>query len=197
MTSGDATLMQLLYSIAHATNSSLNLDDTLQAILGGIQETLGVHGVVIRLLNPNADALEVVAGRGVSQAFLERVEPKIVPGSVNAQVLTGEMVQTADLRASLRSDPARSSEEFQREVPGGLLAIPLMVRGRVIGSLNLYCTEDCGFSDTVVTMMLAVADLAAIAIENARLHTALFRIAQALTSTLELQPLLNRSWPRR
>jgi GAF domain-containing protein len=41
-------------------------------------------------------------------------------------------------------------------------------------------------------MMLAVADLAAIAIENARLHTALFRIAQALTSTLELQPLLKQ-----
>ena len=81
---------------------------------------------------------------------------------------------------------------FQREVPGGLLAIPLMVRGRVTGSLSLYCTEDCGFSDTAVTMMLAAADLAAIAIENARLHTALFRIAQALTSTLELQPLLKQ-----
>ena len=197
MTIGDVTLMQLLYSIAHATNSSLNLDDTLQAILGGIQETLGVHGVVIRLLNPDADALNVAASRGVSQAFLERVQPKIVPGGVNAQVMAGEIVEIADLRAGLRSDPAlasyaRSDEAFQREALGGLLAIPLMVRGRIIGSLNLYCTEGCGFSDTVVTMMLAAADLAAIAIENARLHSALFRIAQALTSTLELQPLLKQ-----
>jgi len=38
----------------------------------------------------------------------------------------------------------------------------------------------------------AIAELAAISIENARLHTSLFRIAQALTSSLELQPLLDQ-----
>ena len=193
----DMAHMHLLYSIAHATSSSLNLDETLQAILGGIQETLGVRGVIIRLLNPDADALEVAASRGISQALLARIQPKIVPGGVNAQMMAGETVEIADLREAMRSDPALatyalSDAVFQGEDLGGLLAVPLMVRGRVIGSLNLYCTEGCGFSDTVVTMMLAAADLAAVAIENAQLHTALFRIAQALTSTLELQPLLKQ-----
>ena len=189
--------MHLLHSIAHATNSSLNLDDTLQAILGTIQETLGVRGVIIRLLNPDADALEVVASRGVSQRLLAALQPKVVPGSVNAQVMAGETVEIADLRGAMRSDPALTNsalaeDALQGEDLGGLLAVPLMVRGRVIGSLNLCCTEGCGFSETVVTILLAAADLAAIAIENARLHTALLRIAQALTSTLELQPLLKQ-----
>ena len=193
----DMSYMHLLHSIAHATNSSLNLDDTLQAILLAIQETLGVRGVMIRLLNPDADALEVAASRGVSQSLLAALQPKIVPGSVNAQVMAGEVVEIADLRGALRSDPALtnvslSEDAFQGEDLGGLLAFPLTVRGRVIGSLNLNCTEGCGFRETVVTILLAAADLAAIAIENAQLHTALLRIAQALTSTLELQPLLRQ-----
>jgi uncharacterized protein YigA (DUF484 family) len=79
----DVTPMHLLYSIARATNSSLDLEDTLQALLSGIQEALGVRGVVVRLRHPDADTLEVAASRGVSQVFLELLQPKIVPGSVN------------------------------------------------------------------------------------------------------------------
>ena len=107
---GDMTYLQLFFSIAHTTNSSLNLDDTLQAILGGIQEALGAHGVVIRLLNPDADALNVVASRGVNQAFLEQVEPRIVPASVNEKMLAGEMVQIGDLR---RVAPQRPCPGFR------------------------------------------------------------------------------------
>ena len=193
----DMTYMHLLHNIAHATNSSLKLDDTLQAILSAVQETLGVRGVIVRLLNPDADALEVAASRGVGQSLLAALQTKIVPGSINAQVMAGETVEIADLGETLRSGPglltsAPAVGAYGREDLGGLLAVPLMVRGRVIGSLSLYCAEGCGFSETVVTILLAAADLAAIAIENARLHTALFRIAQALTSTLELQPLLKQ-----
>ena len=193
----DMSYMHLLHSIAHTTNSSLNLDDTLQAILSAIQETLGVRGVIIRLLNPDADALEVAASRGVSQRLLAALQPKIVPGSVNAQVMAGETVEISDLCGALSSGPAltnsaHSEDGLEGEDLSGLLAVPLTVRGRVIGSLNLYCTEGCGFNEMVVTIMLAAADLAAIAIENARLHTALLRIAQALTSTLEIEPLLRQ-----
>jgi hypothetical protein len=45
----DVKLLHLLYSIAHATNSSLDLEDTLQALLSGVQEALGVRGAVVRL----------------------------------------------------------------------------------------------------------------------------------------------------
>ncbi len=85
-----------------------------------------------------------------------------------------------------------SDEQLHMEQLGGFMAIPLAVRERVFGSLDIYCTAGCGFSDTAITVLHAAADLAAMAIENARLHSALFRIAGALTSTLELQPLLKQ-----
>lgn len=193
----DLGLMQLMYGIAHAVNSSLDLNTTLQSVLRAIQESLDVRAVVIRLLNADATQLQVAAHVGVSEQFLKNVRSTITPGSAHEQVLAGKTVHVANLAAAGAFDPARADhaltdEQLHMEQVGGFLAIPLALRERVIGSLDIYCSADCGFSDTAVTVLHGAADLAAIAIENARLHSALFRIAAALTSTLELQPLLKQ-----
>lgn len=193
----DLAMMRLLHHIAHATNSSLHLEETLHAILHAIQDTLDVHAVVIRLLNANADALAVAASVGLSQRFLDRLPARVTPGSVHERVLAGETVRVVDLVALADIDPVFASalltdDVLRQERVGGFLAVPLQVRDRVLGSLNLYCTTGCGFTEPIVQVVQAAADLAAIAIDNARLHTALFRIAQALTSTLEIRPLLKQ-----
>ncbi len=93
--------------------------------------------------------------------------------------------------------PARAGhlltdEQLHMEQLGGFLAIPLAVRERVFGSLDIYCTVGCSFSDTAITVLHAAADLAAVALGNAQLHSTLFRIAGAVSSTLELQPMLKQ-----
>ncbi len=50
-----------------------------------------------------------------------------------------------------------------------LLCVPLHVKGKVIGVLNLYTSEKHRFSDYEISMLQAVADQAAIVIENYRL----------------------------
>lgn len=177
----DYPMLELLYRVAHTINGSLDLDDTLRAILDAVQESLGLQAVTIRLLSPDADALNPVASIGVTEELMEQVPPAITPGSLHERVLRGETVHLHG-----------EGTERQSGEHGGLLAVPLMVRGRAIGSLTLYCVEECGFDPDMVTLVRAIADLAAIAIENARLHTSLFRIAEAMTSSLELQPMLQQ-----
>jgi GAF domain-containing protein len=193
----DLGLMQLMFGIAHAVNGSLDLETTLKSVLSAIQQSLEVRAVVIRLLNADADELQVAASVGVSDEFLKNVRTGIAPGSVHEQVLAGQTVHVENLAAAASNEPARAShglsdEQLHMEQLGGFLSIPLAVRERVFGSLSIYCTAGCGFSDTAITVLHAAADLAAVAIENARLHSALFKIAAALTSTLELQPLLRQ-----
>ncbi len=193
----DLGMMQLMYGIAHAVNSSLDLEATLRAVLHAIQESLDVRAIVIRLLNADADELQVAASVGVSDEFLKNVHTLVTPGNVHEQVLAGKTVHVENLSAAEAGNPARAShllsdEQIHMAQLGGFLAIPLSVRERVFGSLNVYCTAGCGFSDNAITVLHAAADLAAVAIENARLHSALFKIAGALTSTLELQPLLKQ-----
>ncbi|MGE5602637.1 MAG: DUF484 family protein [Nitrososphaerales archaeon] len=193
----DLGLMQLMYGIAHAVNSSLDLETTLQSVLRAIQESLQARAVVIRLLNADANELQVAASVGLSDELLKNIGDSVAPGSIHEQVLAGQTVNVENLAAADADDAVRaghvlSDAQLYTEHLGGFIAVPLAVRQRVFGSLNVYCAEDCAFSDTAVTLLHAAADLAALAIENARLHSALFKIAGALTSTLELQPLLKQ-----
>jgi len=191
----DRDMIQLFYRVAHVINSSLDLQTTLQAILRAVQETLNAKAVVIRLLNPNADALDVAASVGVSEAFLARVPARVEPGTIHQRVLGGEVVHISDLdQIGLAATEPHDLpvDMLAGEQIAQMLAVPLQVRGRAIGSLRLYCAAACTFDGPTLTLVRAIADLAATGIENARLHTSLFRIAEALTSSLELEPLLNQ-----
>lgn len=187
--------MGLFYRIAHTINASLNREDTLQAILHAVQETLGVRAVAIRLLDPRADALRMVASVGASQTVLSRVPTRLADDPIHQRVLAGH---TEYVRLGASADqpdkPSSASEAAQAGDAGigGMLAVPLQVRGRTFGALNLYCATECGFDDKTVTLVRAIADMAATAIENAQLHTTLFNIARAVTSSLELRQLLTQ-----
>jgi GAF domain-containing protein len=193
----DLPVMQLMYKLAHTVSSSLDVDETLQAVLQSIQEALDVRAVVVRLLNADGTAFEIAAHIGISQEFLNRVSARITPGSVHEHMLNGKSIHVEDLAGADPHGPARachphSDEELKAENVGGFVAVPLRVRGRTFGALNVYCETGCGFNQAAIDLLHSAADLSALAIENSRLHTALFRIAQALTSTLELQPLLKQ-----
>jgi len=54
-----------------------------------------------------------------------------------------------------------------------VLAVPLMAGDRALGVLKLYTTRIREFGDQEVKFIEAVANLSAIALENATLHEAL------------------------
>jgi GAF domain-containing protein len=185
--------MQFFYRVAHAINASLKLEDTLQAILRAVRETPGAKAVVIRLLNPNADALEVAASIDISPVLLAHMPARLADDRAHQRVLAGE---TVFLKPA--ADPADATaldvpgDLLSTEGIGGLLAVPLQVRSRTFGAIDLYCGTDFDFDTEAIFLVHAIADMAATAIENARLHSTLFDIAQAVTSSLELHQLLDQ-----
>ncbi len=179
----DLHMLELFYRVAHTINGSLELDATLQAILQAVRDTLNVDQVTVRLLNPDATALEPVASTGVPLADLAALPDAITPGGIHEKVLAGETVHLSSEELLAAGLPVTG---------GGLLSVPLQVRDRTIGSLTLYCVEQCALDPSTLTLLHGIADMAAVAIENARLHTSLVRIAQAMTSSLELQPMLDQ-----
>ena len=185
--------MQIFYRVAHAINASLKQEDTLQAILRAVRETPGTQAVVIRLLNPNADAMEVAASIDISPAVLAHAPARLADDSIHQRVLTGETVYlkpgTDPAGATLLDFPG---DLLAADGIGGLLIVPLQVRGRAFGALDIYCTAGFDFDAETTFLVRAIADMAATAIENARLHATLFNIAQAVTSSLELHQLLDQ-----
>jgi signal transduction protein with GAF and PtsI domain len=74
----------------------------------------------------------------------------------------------------------------------GMVATPLRVRSQIIGVLRIYVdgTEQLRPGDIVA--MDTLASLGAVALEKARLHQSLYRIAEALSASLELGPMLHQ-----
>jgi len=185
----------LFYRIAHAINASLKLEDTLQAVLCAVHDTLGIRAVVIRLLKPDANTLEVAASIGISQTLLSRMPTLLAEDPVHQHVLSGN---TEYVNVTAATDQSRGPISaslaglIAAEGITGMLAVPLQVRKRRFGALDLYCATECGFSEQTVMLVCAIADMAATAIENALLHTSLLNIARAVTSSLELRQLLDQ-----
>jgi GAF domain-containing protein/CheY-like chemotaxis protein/anti-sigma regulatory factor (Ser/Thr protein kinase) len=154
--------------------------------------------------------LRMVASCNVSserRAFLER--NPIVPGRHSAggrAALERRTIQIHDIQA----DPEYTYGAGQADpIPTRtLLAIPMLRMGELLGVITIFRHEVRPFTQGQIGLMEAFADQAAIAIENARLLAelkdrtaqltrsvqelqALGEISQALSSTLDLETVLN------
>jgi GAF domain-containing protein len=162
--------LELLARIAHIFSAAVQIDESLASVAGAVRGVFDADVVTLRLLSSSGDRLEVAAHVGSRPAATESAPP----GSSYAEVLAGQ-------RTRLSAGDA-----------GEALALPLQVRDRTFGVLEVWRRPDAPCDSAFLTTLGAVADLTAAAIERARLHAALYRIAQALTSSLELRPMLDQ-----
>jgi diguanylate cyclase (GGDEF)-like protein len=152
--------------IAKALTSSLELKkvldvvgERLSALLGARQWSLLLEGDdgllhfdVVR--GPGAELLRdevLVPGEGIAGAVYSTGEPRLVP--------------------NVRDDPdfAHRFDEVTSMRTGSVLAVPLSVRGRTMGVLELVMAEGGRvFDQEDLRAAVTVADFAAIAIDNAR-----------------------------
>ena len=75
------------------------------------------------------------------------------------------------------------------------MALPLKVRGRVIGALDVQSTKAAAFSTEDVEVLQVLADQVALAIDNARIHAESERIIRELNTLYRQQ--VSQSWQRR
>jgi PAS domain S-box-containing protein len=104
-----------------------------------------------------------------------------------AQVLTDLKPRMVDLGPDmpwLSADPARA-EAIRWSGVRTLFAVPLALRGAVLGLLSLYRTEQAGsFDETEVNFALGLAAKTALSIDNARLYTREHTIAAVVQRRL-------------
>jgi PAS domain S-box-containing protein len=177
-----------------AVAETLGLDETLTRILDQLEQVVPFDSACVFLLE--GDMLRAVAGRGFQS--LEH----IVGREYAAQdSLFHELLTT---RQPICLPDAQESPRFQRwvstDLVRGWMGVPLLVRGDVTGCLTLDSEKPNAFGRVRAELVQAFANQAAVAIENARLYeaatkhaeqlTALYETSQDITSTLELDALL-------
>ncbi|MCS6841423.1 MAG: GAF domain-containing protein, partial [Roseiflexus sp.] len=157
-----------LHETALAIMSRLDLRDVLEAIMLHATRLAGTSDGYIDLLSPDGTQMEMQIGIGWHAAHCSGTID--IGEGVSGRVWqTGKPVIVRDYRTwegRIRSIDVSSL--------GTVVAVPLRLGSEVIGVLGVsYCESDHPAAETVVNLLMRFAELAAIAIDNARLYTTL------------------------
>lgn len=176
-----------LYRIVQAMNATLDFEARLQVMLEATTRELNLKATSLRLRSADGQRLELAAAFGLSATYLAKGPVEIMKSPVDQAALQGQTVRLLDV---LHDTGYQYPAEAAREGIQSVLVVPLRLRGRVIGVLRAYSAEPHRFTEKEEAFLLAVADLGALAIDNAQRHRALFKIAGAINSSLQLEAVL-------
>ena len=158
----------LFLELASAINSSLDIKQILNSMSEKTCHALGMKGATIRLFNDARGELDLVAGYGMSDAFLAK-GPVSADKSV-ADALKGKTVVIEDIAKDNR---LQYLEATIREGIASMVSVPIRSRDRVIGVMRLYSECIRKYPQDFITIIEALAHTGALAIENASMYLAL------------------------
>ncbi len=185
----------LLLEVADVVNTTLDLETTLRRVAELVRKVIDYEIFAILLLNEPLQELYVRFHVGYPPGVADRVRVKVGQG------ITGRAAETR--QAVLVSDVAQEGSYIEAlQNVCSELAVPLIVKNRVIGVIDIEAREKGYFTEEHKRLLTLIGSRMAVGIENARLHTRITRqartllllneIARELTSILNLDQLLKR-----
>jgi GAF domain-containing protein len=178
-----------LFSVAMAVISAPDPGDTLGELVRALVEDMGYRASIMRLLEPEAQVLELVAAHGLSEAYLAKGAVAPSGSRLDERVLAGEAVELEDVT----TDPAfQYGERARAEGIRSVLAVPVRIHDEPQGVLRAYTGEPHVFSDEEREVLAAVAALCGEVFERKRRAAALAEIMRDVASTLEMREVLDR-----
>lgn len=159
-----------LYEVARVINSSLDPTTVLEKIAEQVTLAMEAKACSIRLLDRQRKRLLMGAAYGLTKGYLRKGAVEVEKSGVDQEALAGEKVAIRDACTDPRFQyPEKAKEEGIASV----MVVPLIVEDRTIGVLRVYSATCRDFAPEEIEFLTAIANLSAIAIENARLHQAL------------------------
>lgn len=184
-----------LLDVADVVNSTLDLDTILRRVATLIHTVINYEIFAILLVNEKTQELRFRFAIGHTPETVEKTRVKVGEGVTGQAVLKREPVLVNDVT---------STSSYIAALPGvrSELAIPLIIKNKVIGVIDLEAPQPNYFTEDHARLLTVVASRIAIGIENARLYTRTSRqaktlallneISQELTSILNVDELLRR-----
>ena len=155
-----------LFEVAKAINSSLRVDDVLKSITESTTKAMDAKGCGVLLLSPDKKKLWHGASYGLSEEYLQKGE--ILADTSVAE--TWHERRPVVIKRAAFDWRIQYREEVKKEGIGSIISVPLALKDDIIGILRVYTSDPRVFPQEEIDFMQAIADLAAIALENARLR---------------------------
>ncbi len=194
-TKPNVSIESFLLEVADVVNTTLDLDTLLRRVAELIRRVIDYQIFAILLLNEKTQELRFRFAIGHTPETIEKTRVKMGDGVTGLAAQKREPILVEDVRNTpfyIEALPHVRSE----------LAIPLIVKNRVIGVIDIESTHANYFTPEHSRLLTVVGSRIAIGIENARLYTRVSRqartlillneISRDLSSILNLDELLKR-----
>ncbi|MBI3105525.1 MAG: GAF domain-containing protein [Candidatus Rokubacteria bacterium] len=194
---------EALAQMARSLSESLDVTEIAERIVGAVPSLVDTRYVILRGLARDG-SLVALAGAGPAARFFEPGQVQQAGVGVAGRVVAeGRPVWARDV---LDDPDITLDEDLRRRLAqAGIrasLAVPLRVKGKVVGALMVGDAVARDFAPAEVMILEAFADQAALALENARVHEeasgrrreaeVLAEIARSINASLALDSILQR-----
>jgi len=171
---------ETLIKITKSLSKSKDPEVIIRMTVASIHSTLGIKGCALFLINPQTKDLEVAAAAGLSDEYLNK-------GTVSALRSIADSLKDGPVAVYDVSDDPRIQypEAAQKEGIASILSVPIMVGDEAIGAIRAYTAEKWEFTLDDVNFVQALAQIAGILIEMARLHQGQNEHIEALATMCE------------
>ncbi len=157
--------MEELYEVGKLVNSTLDVNEVLRLIAQHAARLLSGKACFIRLLDLSGKKLYIGGSFGLSQAYIDKGPVDVGKSLVDLEALRGKIIQVLEVAADQRF---QYREEARREGLRSMLSCPMQAKNRILGLIRVYTAEPHVFTEQEQNLLMNVANLGALAIENAR-----------------------------
>lgn len=165
-------LLDRVASLAQTLGTARDLKTIFHALREFVWPSTACSGLFISLYDPERHMRNAVyAWSGGEEEDLSKLPPMPMSESPHSRaVSTGQIIITDDFQTALGGEPSvHVGLERDPRLPQSSLAVPMAVRGRITGAVEVQSTELAAFKQEHATAMRMAANLTAVAIENVRL----------------------------
>lgn len=160
--------LTILNTIAQELNSSIDIDDALQAALAQVANLLSLETGWVWLLHPETGESYLAAAQNLPPALVDN------PEEMEGGCYCLDTFQTGDLEGAANVNVVSCSRlKWLRDGTAGLryhASIPLYAHGNKLGVLNVASQDWRELADAELRLLYTIGDMLGIAVERARLY---------------------------
>ncbi len=163
--------LQAIAGIGRLVNSSLDRQRLLVEILRWAQSEIDAEGSSLLLMEPDGEHLRFEVALGDKADMLKDITLRVGEGIAGTVASTREPIVAEDVHSDARwsRDVAYAINHDTRSI----LCVPMMLRDRVVGVMEVINKRGGSFTDYDVQLMQVIGAQSALFLENARLYAAL------------------------